>query len=96
MSEQAEDRAALDRIPKGILPPCPKTQEEDGGHSLAWYDPEDGICGWCGACEEAEARRCSVTATIPLDTPEARQNAAVAFGYPDWQSLLDAAQAGAS
>lgn len=30
--------------------------------------------------------------TVPLDTPDAQQSAALACGYPDWQSLLDAAQ----
>lgn len=34
-----------------------------------------------------------VTITLPLDTPDARQSAALACGYPDWRALVDAAQA---
>jgi hypothetical protein len=41
-------------------------------------------------------RRISATVTVPLDTPGARENAAMLFGYPDWRSLLDAAGAGSS
>jgi hypothetical protein len=34
----------------------------------------------------------TVTVTIPLDTPGARQSAALAAGYPDWESMAEAAR----
>jgi hypothetical protein len=39
--------------------------------------------------EAARRERPSATVTVPLDTPGARQSAALACGYPDWESMLE-------
>ena len=39
--------------------------------------------------EAARRERPSATVTVPLDTPDARQSAALACGYPDWESMLE-------
>ena len=72
-------------------PPCPKTRALPGVRDTAGTAPRPAMQP---AVRDGSGTPRSVTVTIPLDTPEARENAAMAFGYPDWQSLLDAAQAG--
>lgn len=38
----------------------------------------------------SEPGEITVTVTVPLGTPDARQSAALACGYPDWQALAHA------
>jgi hypothetical protein len=48
MSKQDDGRAAFVSTARTWAPPCRKTREDDGGRSLTWWDPENGVCGWCG------------------------------------------------
>jgi hypothetical protein len=58
------------------------------GTTDAWHQP------WCemGPRRHRPTSAVMATVTIPLDTTDARQNAALAAGHPDWQSLLDDAE----